>query len=348
MTIEALIPINRYLGDGVQTVFPVAFPIFGDGRHVRAVISIGSGGTLEERELVYGPDYSVAALASGGECVTTAPVPAGRTLTLFLELPCAQPRDFDNLGRLDAEEIETGLDYLTALVAQNAAGMARALQVPVGDPQSPADLLQSVFTAGNQASTCRDAACECRDEACACATRAGIAAARAEEARDVAIAQTLAANTLMAAEMAKINLVAEALRDDMRELAENAQAVPDDNGLAELAQRVAGLEDAELEQRISSLEDLVASIGGNSGGNSGAMPLATDAAGVGQVVHTINATVPPGGTWLVFGYATVTLGDISGRFFPSQAASLHVGIHAGGTTITGMYEVAGLICWRIA
>jgi hypothetical protein len=78
------------------------------------------------------------------------------------------------------------------------------------------------------------------------------------------------------------------------------------------------------------------------------MPLATAAEGVGQVVSVQSATVPPGGVWLVFGYATTTLGDISGRFFPNTASGLHVGIYAGGTAIPGLYAHAGLVCWRIA
>jgi hypothetical protein len=339
MTIASLIPTNRYLGDGVQTEFPVSFPIFGDGRHVKAVISKGNGSTLEEQELAYGLDYSVSALACGGACVTAAPVPAGQTLTLYLELPYAQPRDFDNLGRLDAEELEKGLDYLTALAAQNAAGIARALLVPVGDPQSPREFLRGVFDAGGAAHASAAEACARAEEAGQSARDACACAARAEQAREVAIAQTLAANELMAAEMAKINLITGALRDNMRELGERIESVPagDDNALA------------ELERRILVLEELVASIANATPGNAPvAMPLATADNGIGQIVTAQSATVPPGGTWLVFGYAATTLGDISGRFFPNSASGLHVGIYAGGTTIPGLYAHAGLICWRIA
>jgi hypothetical protein len=167
MTIERFNPVSKYLGDGAQTAFPLGFPAFGDGRHVTAVISTGSGAGLDARELVYGIDYNVAEVSGGGDCITAAPVPAGHTLTLSLVLPVAQPRDFDNQGRLDAEEIEKGLDYVTALAAQNASVLERALQVPVGDPQSPQDLVQSIFIARNEARAARDEACACRDEACA-------------------------------------------------------------------------------------------------------------------------------------------------------------------------------------
>jgi hypothetical protein len=121
MAFEALTPISRYRGDGVQLVFPTGFPVFEDGRHVKAVISRGTGKALEQRVLAYTDDYTVRAVTGGGECVTTAPVPDGWTLTLYLALPITQPRDFDNEGRLDAEEIEKGLDYVTALNALNAS-----------------------------------------------------------------------------------------------------------------------------------------------------------------------------------------------------------------------------------
>jgi len=186
MTLESLTIISRYLGDGVQTAFPVGFPVFGDGRHVRAVISTGTGSTLEERELAYGIDYSVAEVSGGGECVTADPVPAGHTLTLCLDLPYVQPRDFDNQGRLDAEEIEKGLDYVTALAMQNAAAIERAVKLPVGDAQSPEELVADLFAARGEVSACRDAACECAMRARAAQDEAGAHAGRAEEARDEA------------------------------------------------------------------------------------------------------------------------------------------------------------------
>jgi hypothetical protein len=161
MTIEALEPVNRYLGDGVQTAFPIDFPIFGDGRHVGATISTGSGSALVERRLEYGIDYAVTGLTGGGECRTTDPVPAGHTLTLYLDLPIRQPRDFNNQGRLDAEEIEKGLDYLTALTAKHASMLERTVQVPVSDTLKGDDLLSDIFSARDDAQTCRDEACEC-------------------------------------------------------------------------------------------------------------------------------------------------------------------------------------------
>jgi hypothetical protein len=336
-------PITRYLGDGVQRVFPVSFPIFGDGRHVRATVSTGSLSALVEHALVYGADYTVSEVSGGGECITTQPVPNGHLLTLYLELPCVQPRDFDNLGRLDAEELEKGLDYLTALVAQNAAILARAFKIPVSSEQRPEDLLSDLFTACDASQACRDEACACAARSCECADAATQSAARAEEAREVALAQTLAVNALMAAEMAKINLVTGALRDDMGGLAQRLDrfvtgAEHDEHGDALAA----------LARRVSDLEALVASGGAQQGNAPAAMPLASTADGVGQVVRTSNRVVPTGGTWLVFGFATTAIGDISGRFYPNLPASLYVGIHAGGTNLSSLYDTAGLVCWRIA
>ena len=225
MTIEFLSLVGRYQGDGVQTEFPTGFPLFGDERYVKAVISTGGGSALKERPLVYGVDYTVREVAGGGECVTAAPVPAGGVLTLYLELPCRQPRDFDNAGRLDAEEIEKGLDYVTALAAQTLAAGARAIKVPISSEQTPEQLLADIFDA-------RDEAVTCRDEACACAAHAEISADKAQRsaelalaARNVSLEQADATNKLMAAELAKINVIADALRDDVRDTTQAARDV---------------------------------------------------------------------------------------------------------------------------
>jgi len=129
----------------------VNFPVFGDGRHVRAVISAAAGTGLEDRPLVYGVDYTVREVSGGGECIAAAPVPDGRVLTLYLDLPHVQPRDFDNQGRLDAEQIELGMDYVTALTAQNAAALGRAVKLPISSHQSPEELLAEIFTARAEA-----------------------------------------------------------------------------------------------------------------------------------------------------------------------------------------------------
>ena len=168
MSIESLTIVGKFLGDGVQTTFPAGFPLFGDGRHARAVTSTGSGLTLEERELVYGTDYTVIEVPGGGKCITTAPVPDGHRLVLSLALPVTQPRDFNNQGRLDAEEIEKGLDYVTALTAQNAAALKRAVKVPISGTQSPEELLAGIFAA--------------RDDSRASAQDAALSAGEAESA----------------------------------------------------------------------------------------------------------------------------------------------------------------------
>ena len=185
MTIETLtIPDSlraQYLGDGVQTLFPVPFPIFGEGWHVGAIISTGDEANPDERVLVHGIDYTVKELASGGELTTTVPVPSGQVLTLFLAIPIRQPRDFDNQGRLDAEELEKGLDYLTVLVGQNAAGIDRALQVAISSQQSSGELMQELFDARDTAVTAAGRACDCATAACDCAQRAETAALQTAE-----------------------------------------------------------------------------------------------------------------------------------------------------------------------
>jgi len=271
MTIEALSLVSRYLGNGVQVEFPVGFPVFGDGRHVKAVIAIGGGSALKESPLVYGVDYTVREVSGGGACVTVAPVPAGSVLALYLELPCRQPRDFDNAGRLDAEEIEKGLDYVTALAAQSVAAFARAIKVPISGDQTPEELLADIFDARDQAATSRDEAQASAAQAANSADDAARDATRAELARDAAEAAR-----------ADAEAIAQGVHVEVSE-AGDVQIARVEAAGDEQARRITG-EGSVWEQRLADLESARAQLTGDMAGK-----LDTSAAlGVGQTHQSVS------------------------------------------------------------
>jgi len=375
MTIENLSPdslSNQYLGDGVQTAFPVTFPIFGEGRNVRAIISTGSGSSLERRDLVYGIDYTVIEVTGGGECRTTEPVPAGHALTLCLDIPHRQPREFFNQGRLDAKELEKGLDYVTTLTAQNAATLSRTVMVPAGDPRSPQGVIDDIFTARDEAQEARgeaqsaqadaetaqgaaQSAQSAAETARTAAEEAHAAAAlhadRAEEARDTAqgyAAQAAMVNIPPASDLIRGGIrVGEGLALTEEDKLNVSVPPPFPSPSAEDKDKVLTVgEDGVLAwQKVATPE-------GGSGSGS-AFPVPTGEAGIGQVLQVSGRTVPPGGTWLVWAFCSTAISSVNGVFFPggySGSAAL-IGVYPGGATVplsSTSATMAGMLCWRIA
>jgi hypothetical protein len=137
-------------------------------------------------------------------------------LTLYLDLPHVQVRDFDNQGRLDAEQIELGMDYITALTAQNAAILNRAVKIPISSDQTPEEFVSGIFSVRDDAAASAEEAASRREEARACASRAcecaGIAEAAALRSEEAAAG-------------------ADAARSEAKNFAEQASAVPMPRGI---------------------------------------------------------------------------------------------------------------------
>jgi hypothetical protein len=146
MTIVSTNTVEHYVGDGVQTEWPVTFP-FLRPEDVRAVVS-GTGG---DRVLAYGTDYTAAALPGGGGSVITIPgapgmVGAGEQLTLWLDQPFTQEMDLRNTGVLDAEMLERGFDRLTLMAQQLREEVGRCVKVPLTDQTTRTDALLAGIT----------------------------------------------------------------------------------------------------------------------------------------------------------------------------------------------------------
>ncbi len=147
MTIVSTNTVEQYVGDGVQTEWPVPFP-FLRPEDVRAVVS-GTGG---DRVLDHGTDYTAVALPGGGGRVVTTPggpgmAGSGERLTLWLEQPFTQEMDLRNTGVLDAEMLERGFDRLTLMAQQLREEVGRCVKVPLTDQTTRTDALLEGITA---------------------------------------------------------------------------------------------------------------------------------------------------------------------------------------------------------
>lgn len=202
MTIVSTNTVEQYVGDGVQTEWPVTFP-FLRPEDVRAVVS-GTGG---DRVLAYGADYTAVALPGGGGSASTTPgapgmVGAGEHLTLWLEQPFTQEMDLRNTGVLDAEMLERGFDRLTLMAQQLREEVSRCVKVPLTDQTTRTDALLEGITANagraelaalgaeTQAAAASSGAVRAESAASAVdAALAGVSALRGEVAQAVADAR---------------------------------------------------------------------------------------------------------------------------------------------------------------
>lgn len=174
MTVSSVTTVHAYMGDGVQKDWPILFPFFSP-EEVKAVRTATDG---VNNDLVYGSDYSVSKLESGGTCLCT--LGNGERLTLYLDLDLVQQTDLSNTGILAPEILEKGFDRLTLIAQQHKEAISRCVQVGRTSGLSPSDLLDSI---------------DVNASACLAAQNISVsAAASAESARDAAVASAAIMN----------------------------------------------------------------------------------------------------------------------------------------------------------
>ncbi len=170
MTVSTQTTVHAYVGDGVQTEWPILFPFFAP-EDVKAIRTATDG---VDTLLEYGSAYVVTPLELGGTC--TCPLASGERLTLYLELELQQSIDLSNTGILAPEILERGLDRLTLIAQQQAEAIGRCVQVGRVSDISASDLLSSIDACAAQcvsgaqsALTSAAAASEASRTALACA-----------------------------------------------------------------------------------------------------------------------------------------------------------------------------------
>ena len=231
--------INKYKTDGEQAIFSVTYPIY-KSTDIKVLLSDGAHA---ETILLIDTDYTVSINAdySGGLVIMSSPPPSGHILAISLNLPLVQSLDLSSTNTVSTEALETELDKQVQMIQQISDAVNLAVQVPVTSDKTPNQLVDDIFTARDEAQASAEAAAqsataaeksavdaaaseshakEHQDWSCQCADRA-------EQARDVALAQAVATNELMAAETSKINAIVVANKDDQQAAIAGAKAWAD-------------------------------------------------------------------------------------------------------------------------
>lgn len=231
--------INKYKTDGEQVIFSVTYPIY-KSTDLKVLLSDGAHA---ETILLIDTDYTVSINAdhSGGLVIMSAPPPSGHILAISLNLPLVQSLDLSSTNTVSTEALETELDKQVQMIQQISDAVNLAVQVPVTSDKTPNQLMDDIFTARDEAQASAEAAAQSataaeksavdaaasenhakgyQDWSCQCADRA-------EQARDAALAQAVATNELMAAEVSKINAIVVANKDDQQAAIAGAKAWAD-------------------------------------------------------------------------------------------------------------------------
>lgn len=235
MTLDSTLSKALYQGNGSATQFPFSFKVW-EPSQVRVTVA---GGSRESTDVT--AQCRIDLTNSGGVVtypLSGKPLSENFILSITRNMPFIQDIDLVSASRFDAQVIEDGLDQATAERQQMREELSRAVILPPTSEETPADVVEDIYAARDQAgqsaseaATSAQAAAqsaeqaeaaahlagECREHACRCADRA-------EQARDVALEQTATVNTLMETELAKINTIVAINQDDQQTAVAKAKA----------------------------------------------------------------------------------------------------------------------------
>lgn len=162
MAISAFQPVLRYLGDGLQSAWPITFP-FLEATHVCASIRLSLQNTAQasavsetfEKKtaliLQYGQDYTVNQTGTLHGGTLHCLVPENALLTIWLDVPITQEMVLTRSGYLSPPDLELAFDKQTLIAAQLAHASTRSVKVPVESEESPESLLNRLFEARDAA-----------------------------------------------------------------------------------------------------------------------------------------------------------------------------------------------------
>lgn len=238
MTLDTALSKALYQGNGSATQFPFAFKVWkpdqirvtvtGPGRESRDVTS--------QSRIELTEDGGVVTYPLAGEALSDK-----YFLSVTRNMPFVQDIDLVSGSRFDAKVMETGMDQSAAERQQLREQLDRAVILPPTSEKSPEEVVEDIYAARDEAQASAEAAAqsttaaeksavdaaaseshakEYQDWSCQCADRA-------EQARDVALAQAVATNELMAAETSKINAIVAANKDDQQAAIAGAKAWAD-------------------------------------------------------------------------------------------------------------------------
>lgn len=194
MTLDSTLSKALYQGNGSATQFPFSFKVW-EPSQVRVTVA---GGSRESTDVT--AQCRIDLTNSGGVVtypLSGKPLSENFILSITRNMPFIQDIDLVSASRFDAQVIEDGLDQATAERQQMREELSRAVILPPTSEETPADVVEDIYAARDQAgqsaseaATSAQAAAqsaeqaeaaahlagECREHACRCADRAEQAA----------------------------------------------------------------------------------------------------------------------------------------------------------------------------
>lgn len=142
MAVETTTSIVQYAGnESSSTGYPVPFAFFLNA-DIQVVVIDADG---EETLLTLGVDYAItgAGNPAGGEVVTTDPVPASSTVSIFREPPFNQLTTYQEGGPFPASSHEAALDRLAMMAQSLQRRVLRSFRVTDSSPEFPPIAIQN-------------------------------------------------------------------------------------------------------------------------------------------------------------------------------------------------------------
>ena len=197
MTVTAGTSRSDYLGDGVQTEFPVGFQALVDAD--LGVYLTDPASSASSTKLVLNTDYTVTGnLVAGAASINLVTPPAlGIMVAILRDIAISQETNYEQYDDFPADSHERALDKLTMICQALKEEQSRALTAPEGDTGSQLVIPAKHLRANKFLYFGSDGTCEVGDPEDV-VTRASLAADEAEAAQVAAEAAQAAAEAAAA------------------------------------------------------------------------------------------------------------------------------------------------------
>ena len=191
MTIASKITAETMLGDGANREFPFTFRAWPG--EIRVVITAPDDTATAVTGLADIVVNETGGTVTYPKAAQSPALPAGWKITILRDMNFLQPVRLVNAARYDPVVIEQALDRLTATDQQLSEEVGRAITLAEGASQTPAILLDKIFTAetnavnaAGAAASSASAAADSQAQSGQLATEAGLCAQDAQTAGEAA------------------------------------------------------------------------------------------------------------------------------------------------------------------
>ena len=191
MTIASHVTAETLLGDGANRKFPFTFRAWEE--ELRVVLTDPDDAATDVTGLAGIAINDLGGMVTYPAAVSAPALPPGWKLTILRDMNFLQDKRLVNASRFDPVVIEQALDRLTATDQQLREKLDRAVTLVEAAIETPAELLNKIFEAENnalnaagEAAANASGAAQSETQATACAADAASSAQEAQEAQAAA------------------------------------------------------------------------------------------------------------------------------------------------------------------